>query len=300
MENTPNKNSFFKKIPGFRSNKWWKKIIACVGYFFIFLIILGIIMPGPNFEDRVNDARKYYQEGNYSMAVFAYEEALENWNSEKDYTISVDDAKNEYAEAKRFRSEQQAKEKSDKLLTDALTAYESGNINEAMVNLNLAIKEAPNYERIKEVSGKMSDAIKKEITGHTTVALEAAGNADIELAEKELQIVVSLDPDNESIETIKKQLNEAQSIINEIGSKPKNSVWDAAIKPVVDYLKANLKDPDSLEFIEWSQVILQEVQGKKYWAVRVKYRAKNSFGGYVVEEKLALIQHDTVVRMLDY
>jgi len=38
-------NKLLKKIPGFRSGRWWKKVIASVVYFFLFLIILTSIFP---------------------------------------------------------------------------------------------------------------------------------------------------------------------------------------------------------------------------------------------------------------
>lgn len=49
------------------------------------------------------------------------------------------------------------------------------------------------------------------------------------------------------------------------------------------YLKSNLKDPGSLDFIEWSPVVKEE-NGK--FSIRAKYRAKNSFGGYVVNNMI--------------
>lgn len=52
---------------------------------------------------------------------------------------------------------------------------------------------------------------------------------------------------------------------------------------VKDYLRHTLKDPDSYQDIEWSQ-IGENNAGRLY--VRHKYRAKNSFGGYVVENKI--------------
>jgi hypothetical protein len=37
------KRPFWRKIPGFRSGKWWKRAIAIVGYFFIILFIAAAI-----------------------------------------------------------------------------------------------------------------------------------------------------------------------------------------------------------------------------------------------------------------
>lgn len=64
-----------------------------------------------------------------------------------------------------------------------------------------------------------------------------------------------------------------------------NSSWDGSVSQVKSYLQGVLKDPDSFQAIEWSKV----VKSDKGYAVRCKYRAKNSFGGYVIEEKLFLM-----------
>lgn len=62
-----------------------------------------------------------------------------------------------------------------------------------------------------------------------------------------------------------------------------NSSWDASVKQVKEYLKKNAKDASSIEYLEWSSV-RREPDGN--FAVRVKYRAKNSFGAFVVENVL--------------
>ncbi len=68
----------------------------------------------------------------------------------------------------------------------------------------------------------------------------------------------------------------------------KNSVYDASVSQVEQYLKKNLNDPKSYESIEWSQVNKTDDNNNsayKYW-VRHKYRAKNIFGGYVVSNQI--------------
>ena len=62
-----------------------------------------------------------------------------------------------------------------------------------------------------------------------------------------------------------------------------NSGWDGSVHQVERYLKRNLKDPSSLNVIEWGNVVPGADGG---FVVRVKYRAKNSFGGYVVEDQV--------------
>lgn len=70
-----------------------------------------------------------------------------------------------------------------------------------------------------------------------------------------------------------------------------NSPWNGSVYQVEEWLKANLKDPGSLEIIEWRKVARD---GSSY-VVSVKYRAKNSFGGYVVDDKLFFL--DTAGRV---
>lgn len=61
-----------------------------------------------------------------------------------------------------------------------------------------------------------------------------------------------------------------------------NSAWDGSVWQVDEWLRSNLKDPHSLEYIEWSPVTKSAGGG---FMVRVKYRAKNSLGGYVIDNK---------------
>lgn len=65
-----------------------------------------------------------------------------------------------------------------------------------------------------------------------------------------------------------------------------NSAWDGSVQQVERYLKANLKDPDSYQSIEWSKVVKADGGG---FIVRHKYRAKNGFGGYNIEEQIFIL-----------
>lgn len=82
----------------------------------------------------------------------------------------------------------------------------------------------------------------------------------------------------------------------EAGSKPGEGLsvpWYA----VDDYLRANLKDPDSLKYGDtWGPSLVTLSDGRYAWRVKVNYRARNSFGGYAVESAVAYIQHDKVIR----
>lgn len=71
----------------------------------------------------------------------------------------------------------------------------------------------------------------------------------------------------------------------------RNSEWDGSVYQVERWLKNNLKDPDSFEAIAWGKVE-RTTNGYSVWC---RYRAKNSFGGYVVEAQKFTINDDGVV-----
>lgn len=66
------------------------------------------------------------------------------------------------------------------------------------------------------------------------------------------------------------------------------------------YLKRHyLKDPDSYEGISWEAFGIYNKDNNTYFALH-KYRAKNSYGGYVVEEKLFVLDSDgNVIKVID-
>lgn len=79
-------------------------------------------------------------------------------------------------------------------------------------------------------------------------------------------------------------------------AKVENSSWDGSVRQVEKYLKNSLKDPKSYESIEWSEV---QKDGSNY-KVRHKYRAKNSFGGYVVSNQIFVLNRQgEVINVID-
>ncbi|MFW5804430.1 MAG: hypothetical protein ACOCWG_04265 [bacterium] len=73
-------------------------------------------------------------------------------------------------------------------------------------------------------------------------------------------------------------------------SKPSNSGWDGGVRQVKTWLNDNLKDPGSTEYIEWSDVMKWENQDG--YAVRCKFRSKNGFGGYVIDDWMFFMRYD--------
>ena len=100
---------------------------------------------------------------------------------------------------------------------------------------------------------------------------------------------------------IERTLGIKASVKKNIDSTPQydiqNSPWDGSVWQVKKYLKSSLKDPKSYEGIEWSGVIKD---GETY-KVRHKYRAKNSFGGYVVEEYIFVLnKYGDVIDVMEF
>lgn len=61
-----------------------------------------------------------------------------------------------------------------------------------------------------------------------------------------------------------------------------SSAWDGSVSQVKSWISNNAKDPSSVQYIEWSPV----TKTKDGYMVRCKFRAKNSFGGYVINNKI--------------
>lgn len=142
-------------------------------------------------------------------------------------------------------------------------------------NLDTLYKKASFYDKIDEktiynfsywVKGNQIIFLRKDCFGAIDLSYI---NAPIEKAYNDIQNEIYLEEARER----SKKLNQ---------SKVENSSWDGSVKQVRKYLKKNLKAPDSYKSIEWGKVIHTE----NGYMVRHKYRAKNSFGAYIMEDKI--------------
>jgi len=91
------------------------------------------------------------------------------------------------------------------------------------------------------------------------------------------------------------QLEKKRSDIEDLGEAPESSKWDGSVQPVKEYLRRNLNDYDSSEFVEWSPVRLSVVKNIPYWTVRLRLRAKNAFGGYILRDTYYFVRGGQVV-----
>ncbi len=74
-------------------------------------------------------------------------------------------------------------------------------------------------------------------------------------------------------------------------SGPQNSPVDGSVYQVKAYLQNHLRDPDSYQPISWSKV--RRENGANVVAHR--YRSKNGFGGYVIEERTFVLDDSGTV-----
>lgn len=81
----------------------------------------------------------------------------------------------------------------------------------------------------------------------------------------------------------------------EAGPQPEYSAWDGSVAEVKTYLNEHLRDPKSVEYIQWYPPVLEDTAQGYRWYLKVKYRSKNAFGGYVIETGVAYIRHNAVV-----
>jgi len=106
-------------------------------------------------------------------------------------------------------------------------------------------------------------------------------------------IVVSNPQNNNSQQSVSSQV----IATNQPTGPVYNNGWDGSVRQVKQWLKDNLKDPDSFVAIEWSPV--QKTADGGY-LVRCKYRAKNSFGGYDVSNQIFYMDSEgNVLRYVD-
>jgi hypothetical protein len=99
---------------------------------------------------------------------------------------------------------------------------------------------------------------------------------------------------------IKQLINKSSVIGAEIvvlGDKPENSSWDGSVRPAEKYLKEALNDYSSSEYLGWSPVTKIYIGKEPYWGTKVKLRAKNAFGAFIVKDIVFFIRNNQVVKV---
>lgn len=79
------------------------------------------------------------------------------------------------------------------------------------------------------------------------------------------------------------------------GETPQASAWDGKVYVVERYLKSIAKDPKSVTFYGWSEILYNDDSG---WIVQCDWGARNGFGGMSREVNWFVIRNGAVAQML--
>ena len=78
--------------------------------------------------------------------------------------------------------------------------------------------------------------------------------------------------------------------LNQNNNAKPSQAKDGKVSAVMEWFNENLHDPYSMRFVRWSKVEKELRRSVEYWAVCVKYRAKNSMGAYILASKKFFIR----------
>lgn len=123
-------------------------------------------------------------------------------------------------------------------------------------------------------------------------------NADNQEIDNAVNLIKTIPKNSRQYSEGQKLYNKAVHTITEravIGAKPISNGFDGSVSAVKSYLSATLNDYDNSEFLEWSDVAKVYVRKEPFWAVRLKLRAKNAFGAYIVKDAVFYIRQNQVV-----
>jgi hypothetical protein len=121
---------------------------------------------------------------------------------------------------------------------------------------------------------------------------------DLDTAANDLLQIPRESKDYKEAQTLAAKLKDASKVAKaaaaDLGPEPRQNN-DGSVDLVKDYLRGTLNDYNSAEFVEWSPITKVRRNGKDFWAVRLRLRAKNAFGAYVLKETFYFIQNGKVV-----
>jgi hypothetical protein len=207
------------KIPGFRSGKTWKKVIAIVGYLFIALILWAGIS-GDN--------------GSTPTASPPANSAAPSPEPDK-------------------TSEQIAQEKAE---ANKITASDKELLKKSYSTFDA--QQQAQFAAIKEKYNNLPNA---EVTD---ISADFARLSTEEAAEIKKQAEA-------------KAAEEAKAAY-QAWVKDQFSAWDGSNRYLVNLVKEHLNDPKSFEHVDTSYADMGD-----HLIIKMKYRAKNGFGGLVLQ-----------------
>lgn len=108
-------------------------------------------------------------------------------------------------------------------------------------------------------------------------------------ADEERAKVASMTPEQRE-EYLKEQ--KRQQLANQFADKFERK-FDGSIKPVVEYVKANMKNPDSFKHVKTEWFIRSNAE--REYIVRMQYRGTNSFNAVVTETVELIVSQDGTI-----
>jgi hypothetical protein len=106
-------------------------------------------------------------------------------------------------------------------------------------------------------------------------------------------ILIGLFKEKEEDELKQAQVNQLKYHEGLAGKKPDISLIDAVALPVKKYLEKNLVQPDTLEIMECSEIAF----GVQEWIQRVKFKSRNEFDVWMIDELVFYMKHGEVVNV---
>jgi len=96
-------------------------------------------------------------------------------------------------------------------------------------------------------------------------------------------------PKNKSVDSVTHSSREGR--LPERGAKPEVDPKDGSVKIVEEFVKSHAKNPETFQFLEWSEISPED----GYWKVRCKYRGVASFDKEVTTNAWFYIQNNEVM-----
>ncbi len=182
-------------------------------------------------------------------------------------------------------------------IKDGIYIYEGTKIDACYYQLIITIQQIEFYSgtppEIKVLAEKCDWSISQEMIDSLSKSLDnKSANADIGFNEQ----IFNPSP----LDELSKLQPKKQSInYDSAGIRPMANS-QGQFPAILNFINKNFNDPYSVRFVDWSKKPrLWAINGKSYWLIAVKYRAKNVYNAYILSLKFCYIQNNKVIYFND-
>jgi len=212
---------------------------------------------------------------------------------------------------------------SSQILTEARTAFESGNYdhviylssknlpaqNQELIDLGAKAKselvtaeQAKREAQTQEILAQLKKGIPASDykTNRDLYQQLVTNNPENDAYKKNLKYYSARAKEQEDKERIAQEAQrkdrEAKLRRDKFGDPPVQSGWDGSYNCIKKYLKMKANDPDSIKLVLCTKVYYTD----SGWLVGCKYRGRNAFGGIVLNYNWFTIVNNAVIQMHDW